>query len=125
MNKILSLLLLGFVYAAAPVFACDNKADITIMRVQKHHNIKEIADVINQAFKKMPFLKDERVTLQELEKIIEDTNKRLYVCVDGKRICGTIALDVSGENVEMQLFAIHPDYQGKNIGSLLMQHVEQ
>jgi RimJ/RimL family protein N-acetyltransferase len=93
------------------------------------HDLIRAADVINAAYTKVMYLREEvqRITPQEISRLISYPEKRLYLCLSPKgEICGTILLDFIEETkAEIGLFSIHPNYQGKQIGQNFMRHVEQ
>lgn len=87
---------------------------------------KQILDVINMAYRKVPFIKEccDRIDLNELESIIQSDNKQLHCCMIEGVICGVVLLDLSKTFLEMRLFAVHPNYQGQGIGKVIMDYVE-
>lgn len=94
-----------------------------------HHNLRDVAQVINRAYRGVHYLKDdvERITEEELIQLVNNQEKSLYLCLSPENeICGTIVLD-HGEidEAEIALFSVDPLYQGRNVGSLLLEHAEQ
>jgi ribosomal protein S18 acetylase RimI-like enzyme len=105
------------------------KGTYDIRRITDTTQLEEIAVMINEAYKKALWVADdvERITVEELAGIIQSPHASLYVCFEGPSICGAVMLDatnLSGE-LEMAMLTVHTDYQGKNIGSLLMSHAQQ
>lgn len=100
----------------------------SIHHVHDTKDLAEVASMINQAYKKVAWLKDtiQRTTVQELANIVQHTNKTLSLCRHGNKICGAAILDNADEpgKLMLEMFTVHPDYQGKNIGTLLMRFVE-
>lgn len=113
-----------YVYLAASIFNMINCYEYIVVPAIPTSNYHEIVDVINQAYKRVPFLTN-RITMQELTKIIESKTQYLYLCTHNNKICGTILLDVSHEKAELHCFAVHPDYQAKGVGKKLLNHLEQ
>lgn len=101
-------------------------AEYKITKVEEYSNLEEIAGVINLAYRKAPFLKEDtdRTTVQKLKEIVLSTNKSLFVCLSEEKVCGSVVLDESGKNPEMTLLTVHPSFQGRGIGNLLIQHLE-
>lgn len=101
----------------------------TVEVATMNHDLSKVARVVNSAYKKVRYLRDEieRVTPSELEGFISNPQKKLYLCISPTReVCGTILLDFFEKNkVEMGLFAIDPEYQGYKIGPIFMGYVEQ
>lgn len=99
-----------------------------VHKVEDTKHLVEIVTMINQAYKKVAWLKDniKRTNVQELVTIVQHPNKTLYMCLDNKKICGAAILDNADEpgKLMLEMFTVHPDYQGKNIGTLLMRFVE-
>lgn len=100
----------------------------TVRTVHGTKYLVEITSMINQAYKKVAWLKDniKRTSVAELANIVQHPHKTLYMCLDGKKICGAALLDNADDPTKLMLemFTVHPDYQGKNIGTLLMRFVE-
>lgn len=133
-QKIIKILKLQFILFSYSLVNGQNiNTELKIIPVTNNKNLEEIFNVINLAYKKVPYLKEDaqRITIQELEEILEDPFKTLFVCIDGNKICGTALLTIidSGTEVnynsEMSLLSVHPEHQGKNIGKLIMDHVEK
>jgi N-acetylglutamate synthase-like GNAT family acetyltransferase len=101
----------------------------TIEIATASHDLVKITSVINAAYKKARFLRDdvERVSPEELRSIISTPHKKLYLYISvDHTICGTALLDFCDKDkAEISLFAIHPDYQGKNIGPPFLNDVEK
>lgn len=100
-----------------------------IRMVTNTNQLEQIAEMVNEAYKKALWVADtvERITVEELTEVIEHNNKSLYVCCDGPVVCGAVILDntdASGE-LEMGMLTVHSDYQGNNIGTLLISYAEQ
>lgn len=92
-----------------------------------NYPLEEIASVINSAYSKVEYLQGDRISIPDLESIVSDKQKRLYLCISKtKSVIGTIFLDFTEKDqAELGLFSILPTDQGKNIGALFMAHVEQ
>lgn len=93
------------------------------------HDLNTAAAVVNSAYKKVQYLQEgiARITVSELRDAVANPRKKLYLCLSPKReICGTILLDFfEQDKAEIALFAIHPDYQGYQIGPAFMSYVER
>ena len=71
---------------------------------------------------------DEAYTLQQFERELNEANSNYYLAWDGNEAAGFLRMRLSGEvnhllgdnTVELQRLYIHPDHQGKKIGSVLM-----
>ncbi len=120
---------MSFELQATSIFGTDFELRIATIN---NYPVEEIASVINSAYSKVPYLKKERITPEEVEKIICDKQKRLYLCISKtNNVAGTILLDFDQNNfaqnnaAELGLFSLSPTYQGKNIGSLFLKCVEQ
>jgi GNAT superfamily N-acetyltransferase len=99
----------------------------TVTEVTLGDNLEEIITVVNSAYKHVPYLQEgtTRITRLELENIIHDSTKRLYICKDDNNtICGTALLDIEYHDPEMSLFSVDPRHQGKNIGKIILQYIE-
>jgi ribosomal protein S18 acetylase RimI-like enzyme len=100
------------------------------IRMATHpEQLEQIEAMVNEAYKKAVWVADtvERITVAELTEIIEHKHTSLYICFEGATMCGAVILDntdPSGE-LEMAMLTVHPGYQGKNIGALLIAHAEQ
>lgn len=71
----------------------------------------------------------ERINAKELEKILSDPKKTLYILLDKTKniACGTILFERLPEKnkAKFGLFAIAKEYQGNGLGSALVNHVEE
>ena len=109
-------------------FISSNSLAYTVKSFQDAQpDLHEVADVINQAYRPVPFIKDgvDRVDLKDLEEVLADSNKILFICLHEGKVCGTVVLDYSSKNLEMSILAVHPTLQGKGIGNMLIEYVEQ
>jgi GNAT superfamily N-acetyltransferase len=92
------------------------------------HNLNQIASVVNSAYKKVKYLQEntERISPTDLQEILSDPKKRIYLCLSPNReICGTVLVhQISEEKAEIGLFAIHPNFQGKKIGLYFLKQIE-
>jgi GNAT superfamily N-acetyltransferase len=91
-------------------------------------DLEKVAAVVNAAYKKNDFLAKDRTSVNELKTILLNPLKKLYIAISPEnKICGTalITLNPSSEEADFGLFSVHPDEQGKNLGSLLLNHVEE
>jgi GNAT superfamily N-acetyltransferase len=99
----------------------------TIQRALQGPHLEKIVDMVNRAYKKVPYVKDDRnrVTLEELDLMLQQ-DMRVYYYEDqaNNHICGAIALEITDQKVEIGMVSVDPEYQGQNIGSLLLKHVE-
>ncbi len=88
--------------------------------------LAKAAEAINAAYRRVKYLQSERVTPQEIGQMIADPKKRMYFCLSPQgEICGSILLnEMEEDRVELGLFSIHPDYQGKKIGPSFLKCVE-
>lgn len=106
----------------------SNEHQYGVYKIQDTKHLVEIAAMINQAYKKVGWVKDtvERTNVQELTTSIQSTDTSLYACFDGEKVCGIAFLDDSdaSKKLEMTMFTVHPDYQGKGVGMLLMNFIE-
>lgn len=95
----------------------------------QEHDLARVIEVINAAYKKVKYLQEgiKRIALAEMIENLSDPNKRLYLCIaPNKEICGTILVHFNAQDTaKLGLFAVHPDYQGQNIGSVLLRAVEK
>jgi GNAT superfamily N-acetyltransferase len=100
-----------------------------IYQIRTRHYLDEIAALINEAYKKVDWLKDsvKRTTIDELATIVDHPDKALYACFDGNTLCATAVLDRADEKdkLMLEMFSVHPHYQGKNIGTYLLHFLEQ
>lgn len=95
----------------------------------------EIINLINDSYwLGTPFLIDspasrERMNLQEWNKILSDPHQKAYVLQQRvtKQIVGVIVLEIppKKEHAKFGTFAVTKAYQGKKIGRILIDHVEQ
>lgn len=126
-----SILFLKLFLSACILGDCNDtvQTDYQVCMVSGKECLVSFAQMINEAYKKVLWLCDdvERITPEQLEQFIDHPNQSLYVCCDGKTVCGAIMLDNTDPSgkLEMAMFTVHPDYQGKNIGSLLLKAVEK
>ncbi len=100
--------------------------DFLIEKATLMDNLNEIASVINKAYKRQVFNRNdrERISIAKLEYLIREPGNRLFLLrldQDPHLICGTLLL--SGD--EISLFSVHPDYQGQKLGRLLLQAAEK
>ena len=90
-------------------------------------DVMKIVEVINRAFKRVVFFLYDRTSLPEIEKILSDPQKVLYLCLSPtNEICGTVLLDYfEKDKVKAGYFAIDPDFQKKGIGPQFMSRIEE
>ena len=103
-----------------------------VFRVEKadlNQDLSAIASVVNSAYKKVVYLKDDgKTSPADLKDIISNPSKALYLCLStNNEICGTILIqyDANRKKAELGMFAIHPRYQGANIGAIFANCVEK
>jgi ribosomal protein S18 acetylase RimI-like enzyme len=90
------------------------------------YDLKDIISVVNAAYQKHMYLQRERLNTQELQEILADPKKRLYLCLSPNgKVCGTVFLNLHyAKEAELGLLSVDPAYQGKKLGDLLLQHAE-
>jgi len=100
-----------------------------IYRIDTQQHLNEITALINQAYKKVAWLKDKvkRTTADELDAIVKHPDQALYACFDSHRICAAAVLDKADEKDKLmvEMLSVHTDYQGKNIGTSMLNFLEQ
>lgn len=105
----------------------DSSRPFRVKLATPKHDLEQAASAINAAYKKVQYLMADRVTPQELGAMIADPKKRVYFCLSPQEeICGSISMtDMDKDRVELGMFSIHPDYQGKKIGPQFLACVEK
>lgn len=98
--------------------------------------LQKIADMINVAYRgtggegrwtmEAQLVKGDRIRLQDLEEIIRDEKNRFFIVgyLDNLPAC-CIAIKKLDAITEFGLFAVAPQYQGKNLGKTLLNYAEQ
>ncbi len=124
----LSLLIISIITASTAILGKGDAMNYAIVEARDVNLIPEIVQVVNTAYNRAPWLKDgaQRTDAYALQSIFTNPDKKLYLCLDDNKVCGTVLLDASSSKPEMAMLAVDPEYQRKNnIGKLLMHHIEQ
>ncbi len=65
-----------------------------------------------------------RLNEGELEEILTNPNKKLFIARQNQELVGTICLYRDNEICEFGMFAVNPQFQANGIGKILLSHVE-
>ncbi|MCK9377069.1 MAG: GNAT family N-acetyltransferase [Syntrophobacterales bacterium] len=64
--------------------------------------------------------------LQSLEELREEFARKVVLkAAVGERLVGSVRGDLDGETCRVERLSVHPDFQGRGIGSALMHRLEQ
>lgn len=117
-----------FLFIFISLFGLSGHAtpEFRVERATFSHDLQRIVQVINCAYRRQPFnrMDGERISLSKLNEIVINPNSTLFLLISGhpeNLICGTILLQAS----EISLFSLHPNYQGKGLGRLLLYSAEE
>lgn len=111
--------------------------EFQVLKIQDIRSSKEsIIQMINDSywFQQEPFFVDspfskERMSIQKWDDILLDPKNQMYVLQEAatRGVIGVIVLEIppNEEYVKFGVFAIAKTHQGKKIGKILIDHVEQ
>ena len=97
------------------------------VRLAQKEDIKNILKLMQLSFPKYQQYIEYKIaplTEQEDDVLIDILNKQVFLIYDGDTLVGHARLKIEGKNARISRVCIHPDYQGKGIGSKLLNHIE-
>ena len=91
----------------------------------------EINDLVNLAYrgdigwtKETDLVSGNRSSIEEVEGYLMDPNAHLLVAIDRNKIISCVCIEEKEGNAFIGYFAVHPSYQGKGFGNIILSKAE-
>ncbi|MDR6197220.1 GNAT family N-acetyltransferase [Siphonobacter sp. SORGH_AS_0500] len=96
------------------------KAQVHVLMHASNIQIQAIAPELTYELRHQVLWPDRPITYVILE---EDFEGLHYGAIQNDQVMGVISVFQDGEKYRFRKFAVHPDHQGKGVGSALLRHV--
>ncbi|MES2121254.1 MAG: GNAT family N-acetyltransferase [Chlamydiota bacterium] len=105
------------------------ESSFTIELYSEDRDLGKIVDMINAAYKRVRYLKEDatRITEDQLRESLSNPQKQLYLCISSENvICGSIFLEFfDSDEAEIEILAVDPKHRGMGLGPMLLKHAEK